>query len=235
MSERVVAIHQPNFLPWLGYFAKIAKADVFVFLDDAQFPKKGGTWINRVKILDKGAAHWVTAPVDRAYSGTRAICHMQFSNGQNWRDKTISALTTAYGRSPFFNELMPHIEPLVRNEDEGIAEHNINAVRALVELIGLNEPEFVRSSHLNCDSFGTDRLIDITKKNQGSIYLCGNGADGYQDDALFSKMGIKLRYNNFLCEPYQQVRTQGFVPRLSVIDALFHVGPAGVQALLRHR
>ena len=76
--NRVVAIHQPNFFPWLGYFDKIARSDVFIFLDDVQFPKTGGVWSNRVKILIGGEARWSTAPIDRSFTGTRKICEMHF-------------------------------------------------------------------------------------------------------------------------------------------------------------
>ena len=85
----LVAIHQPNFLPWLGYFDKLARADVFVLLDDAQFPKKGGTWVNRARLLVSGRPDWVTVPVDRSYHGTRTIIEMQIDDARPWRRKLI--------------------------------------------------------------------------------------------------------------------------------------------------
>ena len=76
--NKTVAIHQPNFFPWMGYFEKISRSDVFVFFDDVQFPKKGGSWSNRVKLLVSEEARWVTAAIDRSYSGTRTIREMFF-------------------------------------------------------------------------------------------------------------------------------------------------------------
>ena len=76
--KHIVAIHQPNFFPWLGYFDKISKADSFVFLDDIQFPKKGGSWSNRIKLFISGDVRWVTAAINRDYSGTRNINEMEF-------------------------------------------------------------------------------------------------------------------------------------------------------------
>ncbi|MCB1436628.1 MAG: WbqC family protein [Rhodobiaceae bacterium] len=232
MSERIVAIHQPNFFPWLGYFAKIAKADVFVFLDDAQFPKKGGTWVNRVKIFENGAGRWLTAPIDRAYSGTRAISEMRFAGGQNWREKTTRALASAYGRAAHFETVMPLLEPLILDGDDSIAEYNIRAVRALAQMLGLRGTEFVRSSQIGGTRAGTERLIDITRAVDGAIYLCGNGAGGYQEDALFAEAGLGLRYNGFVCDAYPQPGGGDFVAGLSVIDAMLNTGIDGVRKLL---
>ena len=232
MHNRVVAIHQTNFFPWLGYFAKICRADVFVFLDDVQFPKKGGTWINRVKILDNTSERWLTAPINRAYSGTRKINEMRFSDESDWREKTVRMVTDKYGRSKHFDALMPQLSPLIMNSEQGIAEYNVQSVSTLVKLLGLDGTELVRSSELGVLSTSTERLIDITKAVGGRSYLSGDGAAGYQQDELFGPAGLDLVYNNFRCEPYDQVGGGEFVPGLSVIDALFNVGIDGVRSLL---
>ena len=71
-GQRLVAIHQPNFLPWLGYFDKLARADVFILLDTVQFPKKAGSWMNRARLLVGGEPSWITVPVVRSYHGLRS-------------------------------------------------------------------------------------------------------------------------------------------------------------------
>ncbi len=76
----VVAIHQPNFLPWLGYFDKVAKSDVFVFLDSVQAPKTGGSWLNRVRLAMNGEARWVTAPIDRTFHGVKRVHELEFGS-----------------------------------------------------------------------------------------------------------------------------------------------------------
>ena len=88
----IVAIHQPNFFPWLGYFDKIARADVFCLLDHVQFPKKGGTYINRVQVLVQGAAAYVTVPVERNYSGVLPINQMKIREQEPWREKILRTL-----------------------------------------------------------------------------------------------------------------------------------------------
>jgi hypothetical protein len=102
IKQKIISIHQPNFFPWLGYFDKIAKADVFIFLDDVQFPKTGGVWTNRVKFIVSGEPNWITAPIDRNYSGTRNINEMQFLPNNSWRDKTRKSIENSYRKHPYY-------------------------------------------------------------------------------------------------------------------------------------
>src|SRR3989304_9812833 len=99
--EVIVAIHQPNFFPWLGYFNKIVRADLFLVMDNAQFPKKGGTWCNRVKLLIGGKADWMTMPVVRSYPGVRLIKDMKIDNAMPWRAKLLKTIQNNYSRAPF--------------------------------------------------------------------------------------------------------------------------------------
>lgn len=231
--SKLVAIHQPNFFPWLGYFDKIRRADMFVFLDDVQFPKTGGVWSNRVKILQQGKARWLTAPVDRAYSGVRLMHEMRFSAQEDWREKTLKTLHASYGRAAFFDATMALIVPLILNPDDDLGAYNIHAITALCAVLGLEKKPLVRSSTCKSAAAGTERLIALTQAVGGAAYLCGGGAEGYQEDALFAAGGVGLVYQDFRCVPYTQAGVAEFVPGLSVIDALMQVGQDAVAALLR--
>ena len=123
--SKTVAIHQPNFFPWLGYFDKIVRSDVFVFFDDVQFPKKGGSWSNRVKMLIGGEAKWVTASIERNYSGLRNINEMNFQD-DNWRVKMLKSLCNNYNKNSFYEETMEVVEPLILNPEKNIAEYNVS-------------------------------------------------------------------------------------------------------------
>jgi hypothetical protein len=227
-----VAIHQPNFLPWLGYFDKIARAGTFVLLDSVQFPKKGGTWTNRVRILVNGEATWLTVPIDRAYHGTRSIREMRLRDDDGrWRETALKTLRSAYGRAPCFEAVFPELERLLRDPADELAGYNERAIRRLCELLGLETP-LVRASELEADGASTDLLVELVRAARGDAYLAGGGAEGYQEDEKFAAAGIELVRQDFVPPHYEQGGGE-HVAGLSVVDALMHVGFDGVGRLLQ--
>ena len=230
---KIVAIHQPNFFPWLGYFDKIARSDVFIFLDHVQLQKTGGTWSNRVKLLQGGEARWVTAPILRQFHGVLAIKEMEFQPANPWRDKLLKSLITNYSRAPFFVEVLELLEPLIRNPESKLARYNGAAVTAIVEYLGLATKKILWSSEIRVDGQSNDMLIALTRAVDGDAYLCGGGAAGYQEDAAFASSGVGLVYQNFQHPVYPQVGTKDYVLGLSVIDALMNIGAVAVHAALK--
>lgn len=231
---RIVAIHQPNFFPWLGYFHKIHLADVFIFLDDVQFPKSGaGVWTNRVKTQVNGEGRWLTAPVDRGFQGTRNINQMFFSNKEDWREKMLKTLYSSYKRAPYFDETYSLIQPLIKFPQDNISDYNIHAINALNLILGYSAKSLIRSSDFLTEYSSTERLIDLTKAVGGDAYLSGGGAGGYQKDEVFENSGVSLIYQDFLHPVYPQFTGNDFIPSLSIIDALMNLGPEGVRFLFK--
>jgi hypothetical protein len=216
MPEHIVAIHQPNFFPWTGYFDKIRRADTFILLDDVQFPKKGGSWTNRVSILNEGKKHWMSAAIDRSYSGVRNINAMQFADSMGWRTQALAQLKGAYCKAPFFAETIDIITPLMLHEAESIAAYNIHNIHNMCTLLNLTDTQVVLSSELNIAETATARLISLTKAVGGTVYMCGGGAEGYQLDGEFSAAGLALHYQHYTPKPYLQTGAQDFVAGLSI-------------------
>jgi len=231
----IVAIHQPNFFPWLGYFDKIARSDVFILLDHVQFPKSGGTgvWSNRVKLLIGGEARWVTAPIVRNFHGVRTIRELEFQPNNPWRGKFLKSLTANYARAPFFRETMEFFESLILNPENNLARYNDAAVIAIAKHLGLPSEKFRWSSEIGVDEQANEMLISLTRAVGGETYMCGGGAGGYQDEALFAAAGTKLLYQNFQHPVYSQVGAKEFVSGLSVVDALMNIGVDRTRPLLR--
>ncbi len=224
----VVAIHQPNYAPWLGYFHKIRRADVFVFLDDAQFSKNG--YINRVRIDDRGAARWLTIPV-RVSLGDPI--NRVVPAGADWARAHRDTLRQCYGRAPAFgaiwSELCAMYESLAKGD---IAASNETLVEAIARRLGLG-CRFVRASQFGLDAQkADDRLIALVKAvAPGAAYLSGRGGAKYQDPAKFAAAGIPLVATDFVETAYDQGHA-GFVAGLSVLDALFRLGWDATAELL---
>lgn len=227
-----VAIHQPNFFPWLGYFSKIATSDAFVFFDDVQFPKTGGGWSNRVKLLIGNEASWITAAIDRNYHGVRTIREMHFLADNPWREKLLKSLEINYRRHSSYAETIEVVAPLLLNQESNIAEYNIHSVTTIAQRLGLNTNKLQRSSDLLHQGSSNELLCSITKLLGGSTYLCGGGAEAYQDESVFKDSGLNLQYQNFVHPVYPQRNRPGFISGLSIIDALMNLGFQGVRKLL---
>ena len=229
-KPRVVAIHQPNFFPWLGFFDKIFRADVFVILDDVQMPHTGGTWCNRVRVRIDNDARWLTMPIVRA-PGLRKISEVAINESTRWRDKVCGTLHACYGKAPFFKNLFPQCEPLVRCAEASLLLYNVQSIKGMLKLLGHPGNSLRLASEFDMASTGTQRLIDLVKACGGSTYLTGGGADGYQEDALFAEQGVSLLYQNFRHPVYDQGGRE-FLIGLSVLDALFWAGPEYIHEQL---
>jgi hypothetical protein len=231
-DHRVVAIHQPNFFPWLGYFDKLARSDVFVLLDNVQFPKTGGSWLNRVRLAVNGQPQWVSMPVLRAHHGVRNIADVEINNTTPWRLKLLKTLQMNYRRSPHFDEVFPLVAKLVENQTDHLAEYNQSAITTLATALGLTDTELVLGSTLAVEGKSTDLLIAIVQAVGGTAYLCGDGAAGYQMDEKFAAAGLELIYQDFEHPFYPQTTSQEFIPGLSVIDALMNCSFSRTSALV---
>lgn len=224
MTRLLCAIHQPNFFPWRGYFDKIARADVFVFLDDVAYPKSGngmGSWVNRVRLNIQGTARWVGCPVQRRH-GEQPIRDVLIDDSQPWREKLLRTLEINYRRHAAYGASMNLLRPLIERPEGNLAEFNIWAIRAIADALGIGG-RFVRQSELSVAGKGTGLLVDLVKAAKADGYLAGGGAAGYQEDVLFERHGLRLIPQSFAERPYGPA--EQFLPGLSIIDYLMSEGP----------
>ena len=222
MTSLVCAIHQPNFFPWLGYFDKIRRADVFIFLDAVDYPRSGsggmGSWTNRVKLMAGGQARWVGCPMKRLPLGA-PILAAEIDDSQHWRTKLLKTLEANYRRAPKYASAMDLLAPLIGRPEVNLAGFNIAAIQAIADQLGVSA-RFVCQSSLAWQAQATPMLIELVKSVGAQSYLAGGGAGGYQEDALFAQGGVTLRYQGFVPRPYGAI--EPFTPGLSVIDYLMH-------------
>lgn len=229
---KIIAIHQPAFFPWLGFFDKIVKADIFVILDDVQYPKTGGYWSNRVKIIVNSEPRWITMPIVRSYSGVRKINEMLINNKIQWRQKILRTIELNYKKAAYFDDSYKIISELLDFQTENVFEFNMNILSRFFSLFKVDTSKIRYSSHLKKEGIATDLLISIIKNLDGDTYLYGAGAGKYQEDEKFSEAGIKLIPQNFQHLVYHQINTESFVEGLSVIDAVMNCGIEGARNLI---
>jgi hypothetical protein len=213
----ILAVHQPNFAPWIGYFMKVAMADRFVLLDDVQFPK--ASWVNRTHVLGPGGKEYLTVPV--RHPGLSPI-----------RDVLIADLAWAKKHARKFEAHYhgaPGLETAIEVLGDGGGEERLSAaneelIRRACRALDIATP-LTRSSSLCLATSGpTERHIALCRRIGARTYLSGQGAAFYNDPVRFEEAGITLAYFSFEHPLYDQGR-EPFIPGLSVLDFLARTGP----------
>lgn len=222
----IVAVHQPQYLPWLGYFDKMSRADVFCYLNDVQYKKN--EWQNRNRIKTAQNWQWVTVPV--RYHFPEKINEVRINNAVDWRKKHLQALITNYSRAPYFKEYIAIFEDTFSKQWEFISELNVYLIETLKGLLDMREKPSVFSSDLKLSEEPTDRLIDICKALGADTYLAGKGGADYMDLERFEKNGLNVMTQEFEHPVYPQLFND-FQSHLSVVDLLFNCGPESMKII----
>ncbi len=228
--SKIVSVHQPNYLPWLGYFYKIIKSDVFVILDNVQYVK--GTVANRNYIKGRDSKT-VLLSVSVKMSDGWDLNYNQIGidYSQKWNFKHINQIRDAYCKAPFFQYYFPAFERILKTKFNTLAELNINFINFVINELKINTKIEI-SSNINKD-FGekNQRNLNLVKYFDGNVYLSGNGAAKYNDVEMFKKAGVELCYSDFKHPVYPQINGD-FIPNLSIVDALMNCGAEKTAELL---
>jgi arginyl-tRNA synthetase len=222
----IVSIHQPQYLPWLGYFDKIERSDVFVFLDNVQFKKN--EWQNRNKIKTEQKWQWLTVPVIHKFG--QKINEVKINNTVRWGKKHFTALMTHYSKATFFKEYTGFFEETYGQEWQYLIDINIHIIRYLAKALGISNTEFVISSKYESREGQTERLVDLCKQAEGNIYLSGKDGAKYLNLDEFEKEGIQVIFQDYHHPQYPQLYGN-FEPYMSAIDLLFNCGPESFSIL----
>jgi hypothetical protein len=215
----IIAIHQPNYLPWCGYFHKMLSCDLFVILDDVTYSKTAGT--NKNKIKSPEGTRLLSVPIAHKKGLIKDVT--TFSEDK-WPQKHWGSIQRCYARAPFWKQNQHLLLPIFENPDEKLADLNLRLIEVIRTLLEIKTP-IIRSSEIQ----GTtgqkgDKIISICKALQATVYLSGTGAKAYNDEKEFKKNNIRLVYQKFDHPIYPQLWGD-FLPNLSVIDLLFNCGP----------
>ena len=227
-----VAIHQPHFLPWLGYLHRMAQVDAFVLLDHVQFERRN--YQNRKMIRMDDEARWLTVPVVQRSQKER-ITDKEIDNrldgGKGWAPNHFATLRHAYRRAGFFGTYASAFRQLYDTRRERLVDLNQAGLDILREAFGITTP-LVRSSELDLSGVRSDLILDICRALGADTLLAGMGASRvYLDVANFERAGVKIEYHEFRHPEYPQCGTAPFMHGLSAIDLLFNCGPQSRELL----
>lgn len=227
---KTAVIMQPTFLPWMGYFALIEQADVFVFLTDVQFTKQSWQQRNRIRMAD-GRIHWLTVPVQQHLGDL--ICSTKIDARQPWRRKHLGVIRQEYARARHFRPVFAELQRFYESTDTPLlAEFNMTLIRQICEMLSINV-EFVDSRSLPASDDRSQRLVDICRELGASRYLSPVGsADYLETDGSFCASEIELVYQKFDHAHYDQGQGD-FQSHLSVVDAMLHCGCEDTLHLIR--
>jgi hypothetical protein len=224
----ITAIHQPNFIPWIGYFYKMLKCQCFVFLDDVQYIRRGFT--GRVKIKTPQGEKWLTVPVKKKGRYHQLVTEVELENGDIWKKKILGTLQSSYGKSPYFKTYFPVFETILQKNTHSLERLNVELIQWLAQSFEIKTP-IVKSSRLEgITGQSSERLVSICKAVGTSQYLSGFGGQKYQEEKIFEENGIELVVYDFKHPEYHQLWGQ-FIPGLSAIDLLFNCGPQSIKIL----
>lgn len=227
----IVSVHQPQYIPWLGYFDKIRRSDLFVFLDNVQYKER--EFQNRNKIRTKDGWLWLTVPVVSKGLGRQLIADVAIDNSVDWAREHLLSLKSAYGRAEFFERYLPFFEDLYGRQWKKLPELSIRVIEYLLKELSIATPVRFESG-LAISGTKTDRIVEICAKLKADTYLSGAGGREYLEEDKFRQAGVKLVYQDFRHPVYRQQFMKAetdFQPYMSALDLLFNEGPRSTEIL----
>jgi hypothetical protein len=224
----ILSTYQPYFAPFPGFFHKMILSDIFVLLDEVQFPR-GTTWVTRNRFKHDQGTLWITVPVRKKGLGLQKINEVKICHERSWARKYLASLKTAYLRAPYFHEHLPFLEEMFSSKGETILDFNLAIIEHLMKTLGI-ETNLVLLSNLGITSKGNERLVEICRCLGASQYLAQGAARKYLDHRLFSDAHLEVEYVNPPRLVYPQLWGD-FLGNLSTFDLLFNCGPKSLEIL----
>lgn len=223
----ILSVHQPQYLPWLGYFDKVAASDLFVFLDEPQYKKR--EFQNRNRIKGAQGEVWLAVPCLSKGKFEQPIKDVEIDNSQGWQKSHWGSLQLNLKKAPYWDRYAPGLEAFYTKRWDRLCDLNLEMTVWLFKELGIHTPWKLESA-IGSSTQSTERLIELCQKTGCDAYLSGAGGKDYMDEALFKKAGLGLAYQHYSHPSYAQ-RHGGFLPYMSVVDLLMNEGPRSLKIL----
>lgn len=218
LAKKTVTIHQPDFIPWLGFFDRWEKSDLFIILDDVQFIRRG--WQHRDRIKTRDGIVWLTVPVIKKGRYNQLINEVEINNGINWKDKHLRTIECCFSGCVNFCDVYEKLRKVYENDYELLFDFNVDLLKVLAGILEIKTP-IAHSSQFDLSSSSSQRLLELLTLEHATDYLTGAGSKEYFDEDLFRNNDINVIWQDFKHPVYEQPYGE-FVPNLSAIDYLMN-------------
>ncbi|MBT6051505.1 MAG: WbqC family protein [Candidatus Scalindua sp.] len=226
-----LTIHQPEHLPWLGFFEKVSQAEVLVLLDTVQYRHK--YFQNRNKIRSSNGTTWLNVPVLRKGNKQSPINEMEINNNAlRWREKCWGSILLNYNKAVFFKKYSEFFKNAYERNWNLLSDLNIFLLRHIIHSLNV-KIKILKSSELRVAGVGEKLVLDICKEVGADVYISGIsgiGGQGRSFESEFLKEGIKVVYQEFYHPIYKQ-QFEPFIPCMSIIDLLFNYGDKSLDVI----
>jgi len=217
----IIAIQQPEHLPWIGFFNKMAQVDLYVYLDNVQFKRR--YFENRNRISGTDGIHWITVPVQTKGKFTQLIRDVAIDNSWNWRQKYLGTLSHAYAKAPYSQKVRDIVSPVIEAPCDILLDLNLKLIERLRNYFAITTPT-ICATELAVDEFsGSDLILQICLKLKASVYVSGPDGRNYLDITAFQKKGVRVIFHDFQHPVYPR-QGLAFCSHLSVVDAIAFLG-----------
>ena len=226
-TSKTLVVLQPGYLPWLGFFDQMRRADVFVYYDDVQFDKHG--WRNRNRIKTPNGPLWLTVPVRHHDLGQPLIMDALIDNTSGWSRKHAASLRQYYAKAPHAQRYLPELEALLQRPWTHIVDLDLAAVDLMRGWLGITT-EVHRASQTGVAGGQSERLVKLCQHFGATRYLSGSAARDYLEVPLFEEAGVNVAWQDYRHPVYPQ-QYGPFVAHLSAIDLMFNCGDESAEIL----
>lgn len=209
-----MSAHQPAYLPWLGYFDKIKRSDVFIFLDTVQYEKNSFT--NRNKIKTQNGPIWLSVPVIKTDHFDKTMREMPIDKNSHWQRKHLNSIQQSYSKAPHFKELMPKLQDLYAKDYDNIVDATWDHLIFWLDVLDIHT-KIIKSSSLDVSSKKSDFVFDLCRAVNADYYISGALGKDYLDIEKFERAGIKVEFQDYQHPIYPQLFGE-FLPDMGVVD-----------------
>ncbi|MBI1984586.1 MAG: WbqC family protein, partial [Candidatus Wildermuthbacteria bacterium] len=224
----ILTAHQPQYLPWLGLFHKIALSDEFCFFDIAQYRTKS---FNRNQIKTPQGAVFLTVPVLTKGYQEKKFFQMQINNAIDWRKDHFKSLYVNYKKAPFFGRYIQFFDDLYKKDWQNFCDLTEYMLRWFLQDLKI-EVAFSKASERNFEGSGSNLVLDMCKKAKAGIYIFGTLGKNYANVSEYEKAGVHPYFQDYSHPQYSQLWGE-FLPYMSIADLLFNCGPKSLEVLMR--